>query len=236
MTENVHLGPLTERLVASLNDGGLASLLVEVPTDEVDASAGTAAPMDAIELEDRLKRELRFLGVFPTDALVPSSALLAAQANTGDIDWSLRTDDEISTALRACQRALRDQIDVNEGKKAKLATIVKDRMAYQEFESTRDGIEKVIETGWIKRQRYGKKKAPVVPTKPGAKPPPVPVAPPPAIVINEPKPPLSRDLLVQMDRRKRFIGAFQPLFDGQPEGRFAGLPGESVYGEEDKEA
>jgi hypothetical protein len=235
VTENVHLGPLTERLMAALNEGGMADLVGDVAVDETDAAAGTAAPMDAVDLEDRLKRELRFLGVFPTDALVPSSVALAttAAATTGDVDWSLRADDEISTALRACQRALRDQIDTNEGRKAALAAIVRDRMAYQEYESTRDGIEKVIETGWIKRQRYGKRKV-VPPVKVVAGrvlAPPVPV-PAPGPTIVEPKPPLSQELVTQLDRRRRFIGAFARLFDGQPAGKFEGLPDESVYGDD----
>ena len=208
-TENVHLGPLAERLISafrntdkipgifqelaqqqeaavlngpegaealSSGDGTLVSptLLTPVIFDEPDATTPSIRDMDALEFESRLSRELAFLGVIPplpARAAVPikrgsndsgavsssSSSTLAEPASS--VDWGGREDDEISASLRACQRLLRQQMNINEFRKSRLAERVRSRIAYQEYETLRDGLEAVIEGAWNKRQRAAQRKA-----------------------------------------------------------------------------
>lgn len=126
--------------------------------------------MDALDFESRLTRELSFLGVIPLPTrLAPppptKPSKKTAESNTvqldlsSSVDWSSRADDEISTALRACQRQLKKQVELNDKRKERLASIVRQRIAYQEYEHLRDGLEAVIEAAWAKRQRAAQRKA-----------------------------------------------------------------------------
>lgn len=125
--------------------------------------------MDALDFESRLTRELSFLGVIPLPTRIappptkPSKKTTESNTTQLDlsssVDWSSRADDEISTALRACQRQLRRQIAINDKRKERLANIVRQRIAYQEYEHLRDGLEAVIEGAWAKRQRAAQRKA-----------------------------------------------------------------------------
>ncbi|GJN88461.1 hypothetical protein Rhopal_001427-T1 [Rhodotorula paludigena] len=227
-TENVFLGPLSERLMAALAVGGssAAGALEDEGANGAGEGAGDdAAPpqpklqLDAVDLEERVKRELRYLGVLPDE----------------EVDWSSREDDEISAALRACQRLLHQQTELNEARKAVLQQLVKDRMAYQDYETARDAQERVIEAGWTKRMRVDvkkKKKGKERDRRPGggggaaaggA-----------GAGDGDPsKAPVSADLVEAVEKRDRLVSTFKPFFeeDGGDRGRFFGLPETSVYEE-----
>ena len=192
--------------------------------------------MDSVDLEDRIRRELNYLGVFPWEPPNVLNGPLSSASKTpvlgsgnlgsnvmnrhGEIDWSLRTDDEISAALRACQRQLRDQMNVNENRKIKLAEIVRDRLAYQEFETLRDALEKQIETGWIRRQRHhGKRK---VKGKGVEKVPPIELL----------RSSLPEGLVSALEKRRRLVDSVAPLFQHAEAGQFRGLPTNRVFEEE----
>ncbi|KAK4698409.1 transcriptional adapter 3, partial [Phenoliferia sp. Uapishka_3] len=211
--EQIFLGPLSERLVAALafgEDGESSELKERVERDEEAVQSGKLAVMDAVDLEERVKKELRFIGILSEE----------------DVDWGAREDDEISSALRACQRLLLRQTSLNEARKSVLSSIVKDRMAYQDYETTRDAQERVIENGWMKRQRAGKKKGKGRErdrnTEGGSN-----------------KPPVSLALLQAVEKRRNLVEMFKPFFgEEEDKGRFFGIPDESVYkdlGEGDSE-
>ena len=133
----------------------------------------------------------------------------------------------MSSALRACQRQLYHQTTLNESRKAVLMSIVKDRMAFQDFEAARDAQERVIENGWNKRQRTDKKKKSKKDkdrrggggggAEDGG-------------AAGAAGKHMSLALLEAMDKRNRLIGYFKPFFEDEEEqGRFYGLPGKSVY-------
>ncbi|GAA6001026.1 hypothetical protein JCM10207_007380 [Rhodosporidiobolus poonsookiae] len=230
-TENVFLGPLSERLMAALavDDGAFGELDEDdedVPRGDEDAPVPPRLPMDAVDLEERIKRELRFIGILPEE----------------EPDWSTREDDEISSALRACQRLLHEQAELNEARKAVLMGLVKDRMAYQDYETARDAQERVIETGWTKRQKTDSKKQKKKKDRDrrqgdragkdaagggGAG--------------DDPsKLPIPHELLDAVEKRARLVQAFEPFFAEEEQGRYFGLPEKSVYegvrvGEEDDE-
>lgn len=68
--ENVFMGPLSERLIAALafEEGGEQEELKEMPmeTDEL-VLATKHQQLDAHDLEERVKRELMFIGILPED-------------------------------------------------------------------------------------------------------------------------------------------------------------------------
>jgi hypothetical protein len=201
-TENVYLGPLSERLISSFrNTDNLPTMLQEVveqqkndfmtaeaqkslgdgaieaaqispalPTPaffgDQDFASQTLQEQDAADFETRLMRELAFLGVIP--ALPPKQPSAPGKKASNDgglndqpssVDWGGRADDDISSALRACQRLLKRQTAVNDARKARLADRVRQRIAYQEYENLRDGLESAIENAWNKRQRAAQRKA-----------------------------------------------------------------------------
>ncbi|SCV66959.1 BQ2448_5605 [Microbotryum intermedium] len=230
-SEVVTLGPLSERLVAALafTSGGREDTEDEGPSSAdgvhpngigMDHTAQLAdpgaqtRPLDAVELEERIKRELRFIGLLPED----------------EVDWSSREDDEISSALRSCQRQLHRQTTVNEARKVVLSRIVKDRMAYQDYEATRDAQERVIENGWLKRQKTQvKKKGKAARDRNRNKKDKEAEEDAEGGVDGTGKQPLSLSLLQAVDRRHVLIESFRPFFEEEKAGRFWGIPTRSVY-------
>jgi transcriptional adapter 3 len=246
-TENVYMGPLAERLIAAMttsvldvageepSTNGDIDMSQEIPglgappapasESAQPAPSDDAPPLDAIDLEERLRRELRFLGVFPANP----QGQPGNRAKDGDVDWSSRTDDEISAELKACQRLLSEQISVNDATKARLAERVKDRMARQEYEAMRDSLEKTIESGYLKRQRtLAKRKAAA--TAAQTAPPPASRACSPAkaaepVETSDKPPPISAELAQAMYRRQKLIeGVYQLVFANAEPGRFMGMP------------
>ncbi|BGP13999.1 hypothetical protein JCM10213_005585 [Rhodosporidiobolus nylandii] len=228
--ESVFLGPLSERLMAALAIEQDSAATIEGEDDELRVGRAQEGPvppklqLDAVDLEERIKRELRFIGILPEE----------------EVDWSAREDDEISSSLRACQRLLHQQTELNEARKSVLMSLVKDRMAYQDYETARDAQERVIEAGWTKRTRVDTKKAKKKKdrdrraggNKEAAKD---------AVADQDPsKQPIPLELLEAVEKRNRLVQAFQPFFEEEEKGRYYGLPERSVYdglevGEEDDE-
>ncbi|PWN87595.1 hypothetical protein FA10DRAFT_304354 [Acaromyces ingoldii] len=174
--EDARGGPFTERLIAALlptsvstssgNGGAHGSDLSSngVAMDMGNSSAGglvlnghhgeggegASRSQDMAEFEERIRRELKALDV------VPATGSLTGVVGTGtgdaDVDWSNRTDDEISSTLRQVQRALRRQMRINELRKSRLFKIAHDRLAWQDYMTALNTTEREIEQGWMKRQ------------------------------------------------------------------------------------
>lgn len=222
-------GDLSRR--STVDGGEPSSSKLSPPANGLDASSSSSVPPpgpDTLDMEERVRRELRFLGAFPTDA----NSSLTVRSREGEVDWSNRRDDEISASLRECQRRLNEQININECRKARLAKRVDDRMARQEFEGLRETLEKQIEVGWQKRQRTVKKKpglrgaaAAAAAAASAGKPLPEELA------ASGKRIPLPDQLVASLDKRQRLVEGFKVLFDGEP-GRFRGLPEQSIHGDD----
>lgn len=75
--ENVYLGPLSERLLAALafdqggQEGDLEEeefkMLASLGMTEAPSRSGKMVGMDAVDLEERIKKELRFIGILPEE-------------------------------------------------------------------------------------------------------------------------------------------------------------------------
>ncbi|KAG0223594.1 Transcriptional regulator [Actinomortierella wolfii] len=148
--DEVSCGPLTERILSSL----VAENVIdpsEIKQDDDSTSATTSAtpqprgppnPCNYAELEERMKRELRYIGLLGDD----------------EIDWDAREDDEISITLRALQKELREVMQINRYRKQKLSKLVSDHLAYQEYNMILDDLDKQVEQGYLKRFRITKSK------------------------------------------------------------------------------
>ncbi|ORZ27009.1 histone acetyltransferases subunit 3-domain-containing protein [Lobosporangium transversale] len=197
--DEVSCGPLTERIICSL----IAEDLVdpkEVKQDD-DQLFETASPTPAqpgsqstaknyADLEERIKRELRYIGLLGNE----------------EIDWDAREDDEISITLRSLQRELREVMKVNKSRKQRLLGLVNNHLAYQEYNTILDDLDKQVEQGYLKRFRMTKSKKKKTST---------------------PKS-LSENALSAMDRRRRFVQGVGPIF---PAENYT-IPTKTIYPEE----
>jgi transcriptional adapter 3 len=68
-------------------------------------------------------------------------------------DYSQNLDDPIATALRQAQRQLKQLVAINKARKARLAEIARDRLAYQEYVEVRDSIDKNINITYTRLQK-----------------------------------------------------------------------------------
>ena len=74
-------------------------------------------------------------------------------------DYDGHFDDEIAARLRRLQAGLRDQMLVNGARKARLAELVKERMAYQEYQTILEDLDGQVNAAYLKRTRtMGKSK------------------------------------------------------------------------------
>ncbi|KAF8967994.1 Transcriptional regulator [Entomortierella lignicola] len=197
--DEVSCGPLTERIICSL----IAEEVVdpkEIKDDdeqvEAEASLSTtpaASQSNArnyAELEERIKRELRYIGLLGNE----------------EIDWDAREDDEISITLRSLQKELREVMKVNKSRKQRLLGLVNNHLAYQEYNTILDDLDKQVEQGYLKRFRMTKSKKKKTST---------------------PKS-LSENALSSMDRRRRFVQGVGPIF---PPENYT-IPTKSIYQDE----
>ncbi|KAK3828845.1 MAG: histone acetyltransferases subunit 3-domain-containing protein [Benniella sp.] len=192
--DEVSCGPLTERIICSLIAGEVAEAK-ELKQDD-DQAAGLAAsgiqpgPKNYAELEERMKRELRYVGILGNE----------------EIDWDAREDDEISITLRSLQKELREVMKVNKARKQRLLGLVNNHLAYQEYNTILDDLDKQVEQGYLKRFRMTKSKKKKTST---------------------PKA-LSENALSAMDRRRRFVQGVGPIF---PPENYT-IPTKSIYQDE----
>lgn len=68
-------------------------------------------------------------------------------------DFSEAVDDPIATALRHAQEELRTILATNKARRARLAAVARDRLAYQEYVELRDALDKNIANLYSKLQK-----------------------------------------------------------------------------------
>ncbi|WFD35367.1 Transcriptional regulator [Malassezia cuniculi] len=116
-------------------------------------------------------------------------------------------DDAVTTSLRRAQELLREQMQLNSQRKARLFHAAVERLAYQDYQACLQTVEREIENGWTKRQRQlrapGAKKRRTEPTQ------------------------LPESLVAALARRRQLKEAFEPLFTRLQHACTA--PAESIY-------
>lgn len=176
----VGLGPLTARLVTAL-------LPEDHEDDETEGSAPPQAPAvsliprpsqkgslmtDFSSLEERLKREFRYVGIVDLDILrkfESTKRQFKLAQDTGDIDiddpgdieidWiNGLEDDEICRELRFLQEKLRETSAKNLKFKRRLLPVIQEQMAWQEFSNITADLDKQIDQAYSRRLKMPKQK------------------------------------------------------------------------------
>lgn len=140
------LGPLAEKLVSALIPESIVPDMRHLLDDDSEASSSSSLkhppsmkPRSAGDmgiLEDRIKKELEFLGLF-NDA-----SALKSQGNT---------DDEICLEIKKLQGQLRETRETNTKRKCLVKSVADKFMAFQEYNSLLDEINKSIQQSYSKR-------------------------------------------------------------------------------------
>ncbi|KAI8620248.1 histone acetyltransferases subunit 3-domain-containing protein [Chytriomyces sp. MP71] len=153
---DVYIGPLAERILASLAEGGggggaVGTLLPGSGEEDTAAGAPAVVPgalsrvrttADVLGFEERLRSELRHLGLF----------------GDGEVETDPTEQDEICAELRMLQNELRQQVAENAKRKAVLKEIASFYRGYEQYNSVLDAISKQIESDYLKRYRQNPNK------------------------------------------------------------------------------
>ena len=159
------------------------------------AGSKSSQRLDYVQSEERIKAELRHLGLLGQDE---------------NPDFDAYHDDDISERLRLLQNELRRIMVLNGARKARLLDLAKERLAYQEYSTIHEDLDSQVQQAYLKRTRtLGKAKK----GGPGAKPRPGHIA---AAVGAGLGISRARDIgdsaRMLMDRRKRWQSCIGPVF------------------------
>ncbi|KAK5663583.1 hypothetical protein OQA88_4014 [Cercophora sp. LCS_1] len=172
----------------------------------------THPKLDYSQVDERIKQELRhigFLPILPHDPSNPGAAPQPDPATTADYDGHY--DDEVAARIRLLQSRLREQVLVNGARKARLTDLVKERMAYQEYQTILEDLDSQVQAAYLKRTRtMGKKPKKARPGAASA------VAP----GAGAPGPGMARPGIgdmtkTLMERRRRWIESIGMVFDDE---------------------
>lgn len=160
----VSAGPLAERVLSALVEEKVTSEDKDMNEKEGDTANATetnggggqswrvaVSKADYASFEERLKGELKYIGL-----LTMSEDSLAG--DEGQINWNNREDDEICQELRKLQKELRQQSIENTARKMILEKKVEEQLAYQEYATILDDLDKQVGDAFNKRTKSIKAK------------------------------------------------------------------------------
>jgi transcriptional adapter 3 len=167
--------------------------------DLVGSKVSNPQRLDYVQTEERIKGELRHLGLLGQDE---------------NPDYDAHHDDDISERLRLLQAELRRVMIINGARKARLLDLAKEHLAYQEYSTIHEDLDSQVQQAYLKRTRtLGKTKK----GGPGAKPRPGGGGPGTALSLSR-----ARDIgdsaRMLMDRRKRWETCIGPVFKDMKHG------------------
>jgi transcriptional adapter 3 len=161
----ISAGPLAERVLSALVEEKISSEDKD-QTDKdgdavnsLDTNGGgqswrvAVSKADYASFEERLKGELKYIGL-----LTLSEDNLGLSTDDGTINWSNREDDEICQELRRLQKQLRQQSLENTARKMILEKKVEEQLAYQEYATILDDLDKQVGDAFNKRTKSIKAK------------------------------------------------------------------------------
>lgn len=165
VTEERGHGPLTERLVSAMIPLQNATEWKGVKAAEeamegrpgTNGAAAQAArdKMNVYDLEERVKNVMRFHKLLDNivSSIRRSIAYMRSTLTHSQPDFSEAVDDPIATALRHAQAELRQVVATNKIRRARLVTIARDRLAYQEYIELRESLDKNTNHQYNKLQK-----------------------------------------------------------------------------------
>ncbi|KAM5355358.1 hypothetical protein ACJ41O_002004 [Fusarium nematophilum] len=97
------------------------------------------------QVDERIKQELRHIGFLPLEGF--------------EAEFDGHHDDEVAARLRLLQGRLKEQMLINGARKARLTDLVRERMAYQEYQTILEDLDSQVQAAYLKRTRtMGKSK------------------------------------------------------------------------------
>lgn len=94
--------------------------------------------LDYAQIDERLKQELRYLGFLGEES---------------EPDYDAHYDDELAARIRYLQAELKEQSIINGARKARVAELAKERLAYQEYTTILDDLDNQVQQAYLKRTR-----------------------------------------------------------------------------------
>lgn len=187
-TEEISCGPLSSRLLSAvLNAHEGKSIENEDDESPLDEKAATELNSnedykmtteinDFYSIEERLKRELKYIGIFMN---LPNSEDSRSGIRYGDRDkkngsiidsdeWIRnKEDDEVCAEIRSLQAELKEVTIRNRNHKKKLIPIIEEQLAWQEYVTVLDDLDKQVDQAYMKRlkAKNRKKKTENVPSQ-----------------------------------------------------------------------
>lgn len=147
----------------------------------------THPKLDYTQVDERIKQELRHIGFLPLLPHADPSSSSSTNAGAGGAsstnassaahnnpsgpgaqqpaadpaataEYDGHYDDEVAARLRLLQSRLREQALLNGARKARLTELVKERMAFQEYQTILEDLDSQVQAAYLKRTRtMGKK-------------------------------------------------------------------------------
>jgi transcriptional adapter 3 len=159
----VSAGPLAERILSALVEEKVVPEEKDLndkendSTNAMDSAGGgqgwrvAVSKADYAAFEERIKGELRFIGLL-------SMGEDGLMSDEGSINWTNREDDEICQELRKLQKQLRQQSVENTARRMILEKKVEEQLAYQEYATILDDLDKQVGDAFNKRTKSIKAK------------------------------------------------------------------------------
>jgi transcriptional adapter 3 len=242
--ELVSAGPLAERVLSALVEEKITSDDKD-QTDKdgepsSDAGGGQSwrvavSKADYVSFEERLKGELKYIGLLTVPEDNALGGLTSSDGENGiggaaGLNWSNREDDEICQELRKLQKQLRQQSLQNAARKMILEKKVEEQLAYQEYATILEDLDKQVGDAFNKRTKSikAKKKRSIGGAGGGSS------SGGPGSVAGKSlgdKPGIGDGAKAIIERRRRWIEKVGPVF--RPVGKFIRVPttteGVSIY-------
>lgn len=166
---------------------------------------------DFYSMEERLKRELKYIGIFMN--MLDSDDSKTKKGSIIDSDeWiANREDDEVCAELRSLQEELKASVMRNRKRKKQLLPILEEQLAYQEYCTILEDLDKQVDQAYIKRLK-GKSKKKKSPQEP---------------VNTAQQQAANSGLRSLLEKRNRWIANIGKLFD--PPEVMKRIPSEPVF-------
>ncbi len=181
-------------------DGGDKPLPPAASIADLTGSKTLSQRLDYVQSDERIKAELRHLGLLSQDE---------------NPDYDAHHDDDISERLRLLQNELRRVMVLNSARKARLLDLAKERLAYQEYSTIHEDLDSQVQQAYLKRTRTlgkTKKGGPGTKPRPGSH-----VATAVGLGINRARD-IGESARMLMDRRKRWESCIGPVFKDMKRG------------------
>lgn len=181
--------------------------------DSGEAFKVTSEVNDYFSMEERLKRELKFIGIFMNLQRDDDDKPKKPGNIIDSDDWILnREDDEICAELRELQEELKGAVVRNRQRKKYFVPILEEQLAYQEYCTILEDLDKQVDQAYIKRLKAKSKKKKT-----------------PEVINTAQQQAANSGLKALLDKRSRWINSIGKIFP--PAHIMKRIPSESIFKE-----